>query len=144
MIISVDTVRDSPDAMRAAARLILELAGESSRLPPSHPLAPDPLRVEPTREEPLRVGPAPEPRVASQQHPVPEPVTPRPMTPVKEPVPASRSGFEELGLEIYDENEPTPRSVSVTVASRKDEERRSEQKTPEKPVPKLPGGVRIY
>lgn len=135
MIISVDTVRDSPETMRAAAKLILELAGESSV--PREPVPP-PLRV-PDVAQPVRMV-VPSPRVESTRAADlrPEPIVSKPA-----PVAHEANGFEELGLEIYDDNEPTPRSVSIAVSETRKEQQREEKK-PEKPSNRLPGGVQVY
>lgn len=132
MIISVDTERDSPEAMKAAARLILELAGSSV---PREPV-PRPMRVQPERAavpEPRMVAPAPESRPEMKQPVRSAHETPQPLV----------RGIEELGLEVYDDSEPTPRSVSVTLANRKDDERKNPEKQPDKPS-RLPGGVQVY
>lgn len=138
MIISVDTVRDSPETMKAAAKLILELAGESASVP-REPV-PVPMRVPiPEAAQPVRmVTPSMESTRAADYRPQSAANTPKPLPSVREV-----NGFEELGLEVYDDNESTPRSVSVALSNRKDEERKTE-KAPEKPTPRLPGGVHVY
>lgn len=114
MIISVDTAKDTPEAMKAAARLILELAGESM----------------PVRE------PVPAPRRIVPDMPA-QPMPVRMVEPAKT-IEKDPDGFEELGLEVYDDNEPVPRSVSVAVEARK------EEKKVEKPSSRLPGNVQVY
>ena len=136
MIISVDTVRDSPETMRAAAKLILELAGESSPVP-REPVPP-PLRVPDVAQPARMVTPVSRIEPTRTADLRPEPI-------VSKSLPAAHeaNGFEELGLEIYDDNEPTPRSVSIAVSETRKEQQREEKKA-EKPSPRLPGNVQVY